>query len=456
MEGQQIPQGFQPSEGWKPLPLANQYELDEKPGLTREKLYLGGDHYSAGAVLVRDNGGAWQVFYINSDYLGSITHVVNSAGAVVAEYSYDAWGRLRNPGTHVAFGVNDQPELFFGRGYTGHEHLNWFGLINMNARLYDPVYGRFLAPDPYVQAPDFTQSFNRYGYVFNNPLSFTDATGEIAWFVPIIIGAAIGAYMGGAVANNDFNPTRWDWRSGRTWAGIGGGLVTGALAGAGWSFGLSTLNGSAWVGGKTVISGISLAGKWKLASGAILIGKGITAVNTATSMVSNFNNAARIMAGKYYLNERVSFGDQLLHGLSRFTWEGVQTWAGYNYSQIRNTAGKTDRVDYFGGVTFSTSEKVTNFNGWEGASHGNFILTKITGEITGDFRDYVLSNPLYMHEYGHTFDSRRNGWLYYFKIGIPSSRGARWTEIRANVFAAQYFAQFGVDWDPFLDRYPLN
>ncbi|MEO6682809.1 MAG: hypothetical protein ABIN48_08270, partial [Ginsengibacter sp.] len=38
--------------------LANQYELDEKPGGSREKLYLGGDYYSAGAVLIKDNGGA--------------------------------------------------------------------------------------------------------------------------------------------------------------------------------------------------------------------------------------------------------------------------------------------------------------------------------------------------------------------------------------------------------------
>lgn len=39
-----------------------------------------------------------------------------------------------------------------------------FGLINMNARLYDPLLGRFLCPDPYVQIPDFMQSFNRYSY----------------------------------------------------------------------------------------------------------------------------------------------------------------------------------------------------------------------------------------------------------------------------------------------------
>ena len=59
------------------------------------------------------------------------------------------------------------------------EHLKDFGLINMNARLYDPVLGRFLSPDPYVQAPDLPANFNRYAYGLNNPLKYTDISGEI-------------------------------------------------------------------------------------------------------------------------------------------------------------------------------------------------------------------------------------------------------------------------------------
>lgn len=73
----------------------------------------------------------------------------------VAEYSYDPWGRMRNPVNQQVYAVGSEPELFLGRGFTGHEHLPMFGLVNMNARLYDPVLGRFLSPDPYVQAPDF-------------------------------------------------------------------------------------------------------------------------------------------------------------------------------------------------------------------------------------------------------------------------------------------------------------
>jgi len=72
--------------------------------------------------------------------------------------------------THQPYAYNAQPTLLLRRGYTSHEHLPEFGLINMNARLYDSVIGRFLSLDPYVQAPDFTQNYNRYSYCFNNPL----------------------------------------------------------------------------------------------------------------------------------------------------------------------------------------------------------------------------------------------------------------------------------------------
>ena len=97
------------------------------------------------------------------------------------ELSYDAWGRLRNSATQVAYTPGSEPALFIGRGYTGHEHLPWFGLINMNARLYDPLLGRFLAPDALVQAVDFSQSYNRYSYCVNNPLLYFDLTGY-AWY----------------------------------------------------------------------------------------------------------------------------------------------------------------------------------------------------------------------------------------------------------------------------------
>jgi RHS repeat-associated protein len=59
--------------------------------------------------------------------------------------------------------------------------LDEFGLINMNGRVYDPSVGRFLSPDNEVQAPDNSQSYNRYAYCMNNPLKYTDPTGYL-WY----------------------------------------------------------------------------------------------------------------------------------------------------------------------------------------------------------------------------------------------------------------------------------
>jgi len=82
---------------------------------------------------------------------------------------YDPWGmqEVKRNDVNIA------------RGYCGHEMLNDFQLINMNGRMYDPVLGRFLSPDNYVQMPTSAQSFNRYSYCLNNPLKYTDPSGEL-------------------------------------------------------------------------------------------------------------------------------------------------------------------------------------------------------------------------------------------------------------------------------------
>jgi len=62
-----------------------------------------------------------------------------------------------------------------------HEHIKEYGLINMNGRLYDPIVGRMLSPDIYVQDPTYSPSYNRYSYVNNNPLKYTDPSGYIPY-----------------------------------------------------------------------------------------------------------------------------------------------------------------------------------------------------------------------------------------------------------------------------------
>ena len=171
----------------------------------------------------------WELHFIGRDYLGSVTHIADSKGNLVAEYSYDAWGRLRDPATQE----HASSDLLLWRGFTGHEWLPWFGLYNMNARLYDPVLGRFLSPDPYVQMPDNTQNLNRYLYALNNPFQYTDPSGE--FLIALLVGALIGAGVSALTYSVATLVTgnSWSWQDFGKSVGIG--AFGGALGGAaGW------------------------------------------------------------------------------------------------------------------------------------------------------------------------------------------------------------------------------
>ena len=246
--------------------ISGQYEADTETAT--ERLYLGGDAYSAPVVYVKE-AGLWKIYYICRDYLGSITHIANADGSLKQELSYDAWGRLRNPDTQVAYAPGTEPVLFLGRGYTGHEHLTWFGLINMNARLYDPALGRFLSPDPYVQAPDFTQNFNRYSYCLNNPLIYVDKDGE---FWNLIIGGLIGG-----IANLISN---WDNIKGNFWKGLG-------YFGIGAGVGVLSAAGGAWLAGVTKAVGFGAGALIGAGTGAFTGGATSILLNGGNNLLNN-------------------------------------------------------------------------------------------------------------------------------------------------------------------------
>lgn len=88
--------------------------------------------------------------------------------------SYDAFGKGRNATTWQGAPPATPAEV---RGYIGHEHLSDVGLIHMNGRVYDPQLGRMLSAVPLVPNPLDGQSWNRYSYVLNNPLSRVDPSG---------------------------------------------------------------------------------------------------------------------------------------------------------------------------------------------------------------------------------------------------------------------------------------
>ena len=214
---------------------AGDYEQVTERGIIREYHYLDGN-----VIFVRENSSIWKPYLAFTDNLGSILSVFDEEGRKVFDASYDAWGKQ----------TITQNDIGLYRGYTGHEMLNEYDIINMNGRLYDPVIGRFFSPDNYVQMPFNSQNFNRYSYCLNNPLKYTDPSG--GWFgIDDLIVAGAGfvvGYLGNAISSHN-----WGWSSiksglitaGASWLGFNtAGLATGSITSATWrQVGSICLNG---------------------------------------------------------------------------------------------------------------------------------------------------------------------------------------------------------------------
>ena len=129
---------------------------------------------------------------MHRDQLDSTTAITDESGAVVERLAYEPFGKRR-----VLAGSIDSGDAIAGvttdRGFTNHEHLDEIGFIHMNGRVYDPTIGRFISADPYIQAEDNLQSYNRYAYVMNSPLTTNDPSGYFSFkkFVKSFVKAAV-------------------------------------------------------------------------------------------------------------------------------------------------------------------------------------------------------------------------------------------------------------------------
>jgi len=136
--------------------------------------------------ILNDNGTVAANRYFGFDHLGSTTIVTDENGHVATSTAgsadagalgYDPWGARRSSDGEAATAAMSFPVASGHREFTGQETIPSIGLVNMNGRVYDPVLGRFLSPDPTIGSASDLQSYNRYSYVQNNPLSYTDPTG---------------------------------------------------------------------------------------------------------------------------------------------------------------------------------------------------------------------------------------------------------------------------------------
>jgi len=287
--------------------LGDYEEERDNLGNTKKIHYLSG-----GAILVNTNGVA-TLYYGYTDYQGNLMALANESGTVVERYAYDPWGKQRNPA---------------------------------NGRVYDPLTAQFFSPDPFVQAPGNWLNYNRYSYCFNNPLKYTDLTGEFI-FTALLPGAGVfidaalwGAVIGGAgytanVAFSDGGFNNWNW--GQFGKSVGFGAASGVLtAGIGQAFGAVGSNGIIGEVGRAVSHGVANGMMTGIQGGDFMTG-------FAAGGLSSLAGSAFMMYGGKFANSNLGIytfsalaggvGAELTGG--NF-WQGAATGlmtAGLNHAQ---------------------------------------------------------------------------------------------------------------------------
>ncbi len=132
------------------------------------------------AVHTIDQSGNAYTDYLHYDQLGSVDTITDDQGNVIQTMSFDAFGQRRDPNNwdyDLSQNTISTLKNYTDRGYTDQEQLDNLSLVDMNGRVYDPTTGRMISADPTVPAPLNSQAFNRYSYVYNSPLEFTDPSG---------------------------------------------------------------------------------------------------------------------------------------------------------------------------------------------------------------------------------------------------------------------------------------
>ncbi len=138
-------------------------------GTTVEHKY----HVYGIALITQAEGGNTETTHsLISDYQDSLLAIADQSGNLIQRFRYTPFGEQ----VDVSQGITGS-HSFTTKGYTSHEHIEGMDIIHMNGRIYDPVIGRMVQSDPIIQAPEQILSYNRYSYVWNNPMNRIDPTG---------------------------------------------------------------------------------------------------------------------------------------------------------------------------------------------------------------------------------------------------------------------------------------
>ena len=254
------------------------YENENYRGKCKETTYIMAGDKLVAFIVKKDT--KEKIYYVHDDNLGTIVACSKENGQVDNRTICDPWGRrMSSNGSYDATTVWNKTD----RCFTGHEHLDGLKLINMGGRMYSPDLGRFLSPDPFVQAPEFSQSLNRYAYCLNNPLTLTDPTGYnwLGETFCAILGIAVGFETGGLAT------------------GVAGALIGGACGGASSALASCLMNGAnLWQTTKSTFVG----GFWGAATGVMNwdIGNFTDDFATSCALHSVSDGAVEAMQGGHF------------------------------------------------------------------------------------------------------------------------------------------------------------
>ncbi|XXY54991.1 RHS repeat-associated core domain-containing protein [Sorangium sp. So ce269] len=157
------------------LTLGRLYERRTAGAQTTHVFHVFADGEEVAQHFVHPDGSS-ERRYVQKDALGSVGVVLRPDGSVLSRNFHEPFGgRIDENGTPIAglpLGISD-----VRTGFTGHEHDDELGWIDMQGRVYDPSLRRFLTSDPVIPSPLTVQGYNPYAYVLNDPLNLRDPTG---------------------------------------------------------------------------------------------------------------------------------------------------------------------------------------------------------------------------------------------------------------------------------------
>ncbi len=152
------------------------------------------------------SGKLWAVQYNSNTYLyvrnaqGDITKLINNAGDVVVEYTYDAWGNLMSTTGSMASTLGAANPY----RYRGYRYDTETGLYYLQSRYYNPQWGRFVNADGQINTDDDSTGLNLFANCGNNPVNRVDESGHAWWHwaiaaaVVVVAAAAVVVTAGGA------------------------------------------------------------------------------------------------------------------------------------------------------------------------------------------------------------------------------------------------------------------